>query len=57
MYAALNKYAPQVPKGQNFGEVVLQSWSDGAELQAAVAAGHLSAMPTSAEIINGLYAL
>jgi branched-chain amino acid transport system substrate-binding protein len=57
MYAALGKYAPQVPKGQNFGEVVLQSWSDGAELQAAVAAGHLSATPTSAEIVNGLYAL
>ncbi len=57
MYAALDKYAPDVPKGQNFGEIVLQSWSDGAELQAAVAAGHLSATPTSAEILAGLYAL
>lgn len=57
MYEALDKYAPAVSKGPNFGEVVLQSWSDGAELQQAVASGHLSATPTSAEIVDGLYAM
>ena len=59
MYAALNKYAPQVPKGPNFGEVVLQSWSDGALMQAAVqAAKATSSSPvTSALILKGLYGL
>jgi branched-chain amino acid transport system substrate-binding protein len=59
MYEALDKYAPQVPKGPNFGEIVLQSWSDGALLQAAVkAAGSTTATPlTSAEILKGLYGL
>ena len=59
MYSALNKYAPQVPKGPNFGEVVLQSWADGALLQAAVqAAKATSTAPLdSAVILKGLYGL
>jgi branched-chain amino acid transport system substrate-binding protein len=59
MYAALDKYAPQVPSGPNFGEVVLQSWADGALLQAAVqAAGATSSAPlTSPIILKGLYGL
>ena len=59
MYAALDKYAPQVPSGPNFGEIVLQSWSDGALLQAAVqAAAATSSTPiTSALIMKGLYGL
>jgi branched-chain amino acid transport system substrate-binding protein len=57
MYEALDKYAPAVPKGQNFGEVVLQTWIAGAELQLAVASGHLSATPTAAQITADLYSL
>jgi hypothetical protein len=57
MYAALNKYAPGVTTGPNFGEVVLSSWAAGVELQLAAQAGHISAHPTAAQIIRGLYAL
>jgi branched-chain amino acid transport system substrate-binding protein len=59
MYAALDKYAPGVPSGPNFGEIVLQSWADGALMEAAVkAAGASSAAPlTSADILKGLYGL
>jgi branched-chain amino acid transport system substrate-binding protein len=57
MYAALAKYAKGVTTGQNFGEVVLQSWSDGALLQAAVATAKPSGALTSAVIKKGLYAL
>jgi hypothetical protein len=48
-----------VPSGPNFGEIVLQSWSDGALLQAAVKAAGASAATslTSAEILKGLYGL
>ena len=55
MYDALNKYAPSVITGPNFGEVVVQSWAAGNELQ--LAAAHLGAHPTAADIIRGLYAL
>jgi branched-chain amino acid transport system substrate-binding protein len=55
MYDALKKYAPSVITGPNFGEVVVQSWAAGNELQ--LAAAHLGATPTAAQIINGLYAL
>ena len=59
MYSALDKYAPQVPSGPNFGEIVLQSWSDGALLQAAVQAAKATATTpiTSALIVDGLYGL
>lgn len=59
MYAALDKYAPGVPKGPNFGEVVLQSWADGALLQEAVktAKATSSTAITSALIKQGLYGL
>jgi branched-chain amino acid transport system substrate-binding protein len=57
MYSALNKYAPGVTTGPNFGEVVVQSWAAGVLLQEAAAAGHLSANPTPAQILRGLYAL
>jgi branched-chain amino acid transport system substrate-binding protein len=55
MYAALNKYAPGVTTGPNFGEVVVQSWAAGVELQ--LAAAKLSATPTSAQVFTGLYSL
>ena len=59
MYAALAQYAPQVPQGPNFGEVVLQSWADGALLQEAVRVSPPAsgATVTSAEIKKGLYSL
>jgi branched-chain amino acid transport system substrate-binding protein len=55
MYGALQKYAPSVISGPNFGEVVVQSWAAGNELQ--LAAAHLGATPTAAQVISGLYAL
>ncbi len=57
MYAALTKYAPAVPVGSNFGEVVLQAWSAGALLQAAVAASPDHGAPTAGGVKAGLYAL
>lgn len=59
MYSALDKYAPQVAKGPNFGEIVLQSWADGALLQVSVQAAKAtsSAPLTSTEILEGLYGL
>jgi branched-chain amino acid transport system substrate-binding protein len=59
MYEALDKYAPQVPSGPNFGEIVLQSWADGALLQAAVQASGATASSsiTSPVILKGLYGL
>ncbi len=56
MYSALEEYAPQVPKGPNFGEIVLATWADGALIQAAVhsdSAGNI----TAATIKDGIYAL
>jgi branched-chain amino acid transport system substrate-binding protein len=53
MYDALAAYAPQVLSSPNFGEVAIESWTDGAELQAAAA--HVGATPTSAALIDGLY--
>jgi branched-chain amino acid transport system substrate-binding protein len=55
MYAALNKYAPGVTTGPNFGEVVVQSWAAGVLLQEAAA--NLGATPTSGQILTGLYSL
>ena len=57
MYDALAKYAPGVTTGPNFGEVVLQDWAMGAELQEAAKYGHLSSTPTAAQVTAGLYAL
>ena len=57
MYAALQKYAPSVISGPNFGEIVVQVWAEGTELKMAAEAAHLSANPTAAEITKGLYAL
>jgi len=57
MYDALAKYAPGVTTGPNFGEVVVQSWAAGVLLQLAAGAANLSANPTSAQILRGLYAL
>ena len=58
MYTALAKYAPSVPTGPNFGEVAIQSWADGALLQAAVAAKPpINGTVTPAEIKTGLYNL
>jgi branched-chain amino acid transport system substrate-binding protein len=57
MYAALAKYAKGVTTGPNFGEVVLQAWAGGVELQLAAEAGQIGATPTAAEITRGLYAL
>jgi branched-chain amino acid transport system substrate-binding protein len=55
MYAALNKYAPGVTTGPNFGEVVVQSWAAAVELE--LASAKLGAHPTSAQVLQGLYAL
>jgi hypothetical protein len=57
MYAALSKYAPTVPVGPNFGEVVVQAWSAGELLQAAVAASPDHGALTAAGVKAGLYAL
>jgi len=57
MYDALNKYAPGVTTGPNFGEVVVQSWAASVLFELAANAGHLSAKPTSAQILNGIYTL
>ena len=59
MYAALNQYAPQVPKGPNFGEVVVQAWAAGVLLQEAVKAAPppKGASVTAAGVKNGLYSL
>jgi branched-chain amino acid transport system substrate-binding protein len=57
MYDALQKYAPSVPAGPNFGEVVVQVWAEGTEFKMAAEAAHLSATPTAAQILKGLYAL
>lgn len=57
MYAALDKYAPSVPAGPNFGEVVVQVWAEGTEFKLAAEAAHLGANPTSADVLKGLYAL
>jgi len=57
MYEALDKYAPAVPAGPNFGEVVVQDWAEATEFTLAVEAAHLSGTPTAAEITKGLYAL
>ncbi len=55
MYTALDKYAPGVTTGPNFGEVVVQSWAAGVLLQ--LAAANLSTTPTTADIYKGLYSL
>jgi branched-chain amino acid transport system substrate-binding protein len=57
MYDALNKYAPGVTTGPNFGEVVVQSWAAGVLFQLAAQAGHLGASPTPAQVLNGIYTL
>jgi branched-chain amino acid transport system substrate-binding protein len=57
MYEALDKYAPAVPAGPNFGEIVVQVWAEATEFKLAAEAAHLSATPTAAEITKGLYAL
>jgi len=46
-----------VTTGPNFGEVVVQSWAAGVLFQLAAGAANLSANPTPAQIIRGLYAL
>lgn len=55
MYAALEKYAPSVTTGPNFGEVVAQNWASVTELQVAAKLGGIGATPTAAAIIKGLY--
>jgi branched-chain amino acid transport system substrate-binding protein len=57
MYDALATYAPGVTTGPNFGEVVVQAWAAGVLFQLAADAGNVSAKPTSAQILRGLYAL
>ena len=57
MYDALAKYAPGVTTGPNFGEIVLENWAAGVEVQTAGAAAHFGAHPTSAEMDAGFYAM
>ena len=55
MYEALDKYAPSVPAGPNFGEVVVQDWSEAIEFQhGGFQAAHPSGTPTAADILKGL---
>ena len=56
MYSALEEYAPQVPTGPNFGEIVLATWADGALIQAAVHSNSAKNI-TAASIKSGIYAL
>ena len=46
-----------VTTGPNFGEVVMQSWAAGVLFQLAAQGGNMSAKPTSAQILRGLYSL
>jgi branched-chain amino acid transport system substrate-binding protein len=57
MYAALEKYAPSVITGPNFGEAVAQNWAAVAELQEAAKLGGVtsSTTPTAAAITKGFY--
>jgi branched-chain amino acid transport system substrate-binding protein len=57
MYDALARYAPGVTTGPNFGEIVLENWAAGVEVQTAGAAAHFGAHPTSAEMVAGFYAM
>lgn len=59
MYAALDKYAPDVPAGPNFGEEVVQNWAAGVLVQEAVRAASPSAgtAVTPAVVKKGLYSL
>jgi branched-chain amino acid transport system substrate-binding protein len=57
MYEALAKYAPGVTTGPNFGEIVLENWAAGVEVQTAGAAAHFGAHPTSAELDAGFFAM
>jgi branched-chain amino acid transport system substrate-binding protein len=57
MYDALAKYAPGVTKTPNFGEIVLENWAAGVEVQTAGAAAHFGAHPTAAELDAGFYAM
>ena len=57
MYDALAKYAPGVTTGPNFGEIVIETWAAGVELQTAGDAAHLSASPTAAQMHAGFYAM
>jgi branched-chain amino acid transport system substrate-binding protein len=57
MYAALAKYAPGVTSGANFGEIVLERWAAGVEIQTAGAAAHFSSHPTAKEMLAGFYAM
>jgi branched-chain amino acid transport system substrate-binding protein len=56
-YAALAKYAPAVPASVNFGEIALSTWAAGVEVQEAVMAGKVKAVPTASEVMAGLYNL
>ena len=54
MYAALAKYAPGITTSQNFGEIVLETWAAGVEIEIAGATGRLGADPTAAQMLSGL---
>ena len=57
MYTALKKYYPAQLTNPNFGEIVVENWADAILLQDAIGAVKLASTPTSAEVINGMYAL
>jgi branched-chain amino acid transport system substrate-binding protein len=57
MYEALDKYAPAVPAGPNFGEIVVQAWAEATEFQLAFEAAHLSGTRRRRTSLKGLYAL
>jgi branched-chain amino acid transport system substrate-binding protein len=57
MRAAFSQYAPQLLNSANFGEVAVESYISGLLVEAAAKAGGLSATPTPAELLKGLYSL
>jgi branched-chain amino acid transport system substrate-binding protein len=55
MDSAVKKYSgANVLTNSNYNELAAEAWMSGKEIQAAVAADHVSGAPTSAEITKGL---
>ncbi len=57
MVAALNKYDPGFTTSANYGPGATGVWASGMLFAAAAKAGNLGDNPTSAQVLQGLYAL
>lgn len=59
MLQAFKKYEPSMLTNPNYGETAVQSWVSGLVLAAAAKAGNLGVggPPTSAQLVNGMYAI